>query len=426
MTAVTRRSGRFPWGLLLLPSLLGSGCTHYMGSGVPTELTQSRQLVDVNAPPGSHKPVDQHIAAELLTRFQQSATQGTPNPPTRQYQILALSGGGAYGAYSVGVLAGWTCSGRRPTFDIVTGVSTGGIISTFAFLGPAYDARLVDMYTNTSSDDIYRMRPRASVLWSDSAATTEPLQHMIARHIDCQTLQAVAQAHQQGRRLYVGTTNLDTRRLVVWDLGAIASSGRPDALDLYRKVVLASASVPGFFPPVPIEVEINGQRYTELHADGGATSQVFLGGAMLPLDQSALQPGRLPLVGSNVYVIIAGKAYADPECIQPRITSIATSALASLTAAETRNDMARIWTLCMLTGMRYHQTAIPQSFPAPKEGLTFDPTTMRQMYNEGHRLAQSGQAWRNTPPGIDASEQVIPRAGTQFVGPVHGGAGAVP
>src|SRR5205085_6039152 len=143
-------------------------------------------------------------------------------------------------------------------------------------------------------------------------------------------LAAVAKAHASGRRLYIGTTNIDTRRLVVWDMGAIAASGRPDAKELYCKILLASASVPGFLPPVPIEVEVNGRRFTELHVDGGATAGVFLRASTLNLDPDALKAGRQPLAGSDAYVIVAGKLYADPACTDRRTVKIGESALRSM------------------------------------------------------------------------------------------------
>ena len=171
------------------------------------------------------------------------------------------------------------------------------------------------------------------MLWSDAAATSEPLQQMIEARISPQLLEAIACAHAQGRRLYVGTTNLDSGQLVIWDMGAIASTGRPEALDLYRKIILASASVPGFLPPVNIEVTVNGRRFTESHADGGATAQVFFRASMLSLDASQFTGGRRPFVGSTVYIIVAGKAYLDPQCVDQRAIEIASTA-SSLTYAS--------------------------------------------------------------------------------------------
>jgi hypothetical protein len=406
--------GAYLAGLLGIVCALAAGCSQGTRACVPNELLKSGRFIDLSSPYEANKPVEPEIEKEILAQFQQDGGRGCPG---RQYRILALSGGGAHGAYTVGVLAGWTAAGNRPPFDIVTGISTGGLIATFAFLGSAYDPALVEMYTTVTSDDIYLKRPRLSLLWSDAAASSAPLKKQIDARMDCAMLQAVARAHAEGRRLYIGTTNLDMRRLVIWDMGAIASSGRPDALELYRKIVLASASVPGFFPPVPIDVEVNGQRYTELHVDGGATTQVFVRASMLNLDRATVEAGRRPLCGSDVYAIIAGKLYPDPSCASGRIPSIGVGALQALTGAQTQNDLVRIWTLCMLTGMRFRLTAIPQNYPSSGDSLTFDPAVMRQLYEEGYRRVLCRCAWRDTPPGMEPSEQDVPRTGTEFLAP---------
>jgi predicted acylesterase/phospholipase RssA len=353
----------------------------------------------------------------LAAQVREAGYQVPSGLETRRQNVLALSGGGTFGAYTAGVLNGWSATGQRPPFDVVTGISTGALAATYAFLGPEYDRRLCQLSTSITAADIYRRRPRLTVLWSDAVASSAPLARLLEGQIDATVLQAVAVAHAQGRRLYVGTTNLDTRRLVVWDMGAIASSGRPDALELYRKVVLASASVPGFFPPVRIDVQVNGQTYTELHADGGATSEVFLRSSMLHVDVQDVRAGRRPLAGSDVYVIIAGKLFSDPECVRPRVTGVGAGALGALTYAQTRNDVARIYTLALLTGMRFHLAALPQEFPTTGDSLSFDQEEMRRLYAEGYREACAGQAWHERPPAVDPAEQSAPRGGTAFLAP---------
>ena len=87
---------------------------------------------------------------------------------------------------------------------------------------------------------------------------------------------AIAAEHRKGRRLFIGTTNLDAGRPVMWNIGAIANSTDPRAPELIHKVLLASASIPGAFPPVLINVEADGKVYDELHVDGGTTTQVFV------------------------------------------------------------------------------------------------------------------------------------------------------
>jgi hypothetical protein len=322
-----------------------------------------------------------------------------------------------YGAYSTGVLAGWTATGTRPSFDVVTGISTGALVATFAFLGPQYDRQMVDRYTTISNNNVFRRRPVATILWSDSVADPTPLKKMIASQTTDTIMTEVARAHATGRRLYVGTTNIDTRRLVIWDMGAIASSGRPDAKELYCSILLASASIPSFFPPVPIEVEVNGRRLTELHVDGGATTGVFLRASTLNLDREGLNNGRQPLAGSDAYVIVAGKLYSDPTCTDRRAIPIGESSLQSLLYSQTRGELFRIYTLCLLGGMNYHLAAIPEDFPVPSDAMSFDRKEMSRLYEAGFAAATGGRAWQATPPGTEPHEQTRPRTGTQFLAP---------
>lgn len=394
---------------------VGTGCTTRHRVCSPPEVSRASGLVQLG-------PVDdgaQAIETDLLRSFaERTRTANAPGtPPGRPQKILALSGGGMYGAYSTGILAGWTATGTRPQFDVVTGVSTGGLIATYAFLGSEYDRQMVQAYTSITDRDIYTKRGPAAILWSDSAASSAPLKKLIDCQVTDTVIQEVARAHACGRRLYVGTTNIDTRRLVIWDMGAIASSGRPDAKTLYRRVLLASASVPGFLPPVPIEVEINGKKFTEMHVDGGATTGVFLRASTVNLDRDALKAGGQPLSGSEAYVIVAGKLYSDPACTDRRTLRIGESALQSLLYSQTRSELFRIYTLCLLGGMKYNLASIPEDFQVGTESMKFDRDTMRRLYESGYAAATGGKAWRDTPPGAEPQEQTQPRTGTQFLAP---------
>lgn len=341
-----------------------------------------------------------------------------PPPPGRTYQILAMSGGGRYGAFTAGVLRGWSDHGDRPVFDIVTGVSTGALVATFAFLGPEYDTRLGDLATGITNSDVFRRRRFLAIPWATSLARSDPLRRLIAAEITDRMIDEVAAAHAAGRRLYVGTTNLDTKRLVVWDLGAIAAGGRPDRYTLFRKVLLASAAIPGQFPPVEFDVTVNGHRYTELHVDGGVTSEVFLRLSLLEVPPEQLRAGARPLAGSTIHAIVAGKLFADPTCTTPRLFGILRNSVTSLIYAMTENDLLRIYTLSLLTGMDFRFTALRQDFVEEGSTVGFDPRVQRQLYDEGYQVGRAGDAgWRTDPPGFRPAEQVIPRAGTDFTIP---------
>ncbi len=187
--------------------------------------------------------------------------------------MLAISGSGAGGAFSVGVLSAWSELGNRPRFEVVTGVSTGALIAPFAFLGPDYDARLRRLYLSNEARNLVDINWRGLGVLSASLLQGKALKTMVEDNITDEILREIAREHQKGRRLLVMTTNLDTQRAVVWNIGAIANSGREDALALVRKILFASASVPGIFPPVSIRTVVDGRQIHELHSDGGSSSR---------------------------------------------------------------------------------------------------------------------------------------------------------
>ncbi|HEY4312835.1 MAG TPA: patatin-like phospholipase family protein [Pirellulales bacterium] len=411
-----------PQGRVLLPLVtallcfaLAAGCTNYRAC-VPTGLLVSGAAVDLNSTGETDYAQEHETFLAAFARIKPAHPEGL-NPAGKKHNVLALSGGGSYGAFSAGILNGWTASGQRPQFDIVTGVSTGALIATYAFLGPQYDGAVRQFYTHTTTADVYHKRLKPVALCSDAFVSSAPLERAIAATVTPQLLCEVAQAHAQGRRLFIGTTNLDTGRLVIWDMGAIAASGTADSLALYRQVILASASPPGFFPPVPIDVSVNDQRFTEMHVDGGTTAQVFFRASLVPIDASEFAGGAQPLAGSCVYVIVAGKSFPDPKCVEDRVLKIAGRSLSTLTHAQTRNDLVRIHTLTLVTGMDFRMAAIPQDWPIPEDSMAFNPAAMCSLFERGYQLALAGREWLDLPPTLEPSQQSIPRSGTRFATP---------
>ncbi len=226
-----------------------------------------------DAPPGTYRAIAEARIAQLQKQYGTSGLKGKKVA----VESLSLSGGGDDGAFGAGLLVGWSESGTRPEFEIVTGISTGSMIAPMAFLGPRYDAMLKEAYTTVSSNQLVKTQVLSVVLGSaDGLADPKPLANMIARYTSQKMLEEIAAEYRKGRFLLIGTTNLDAQRPVIWDIGALANSGRPDALQLMRKIILASASVPGALPPVELKVAADGKYYDEMHVDGGVTRQVFL------------------------------------------------------------------------------------------------------------------------------------------------------
>src|SRR3954452_1479778 len=199
-----------------------------------------------------------------------------PGQILAQGEVLAVSGGGEDGAFGAGLLCGWTEAGTRAEFEVATGVSTGALTAPFAFLGSAYDAQLRAVYTDLKPEDILLQRNIVTGLLGDALADNSPLFGTISRYVNSDMLAAIAKGYEEGRLLLIGTTNLDARHRVIWNIGAIAASNHPRALDTVHRILLAPSAIPGAFPPTMIEVTLDGAKYQEMHVDGGAFTQAFL------------------------------------------------------------------------------------------------------------------------------------------------------
>jgi hypothetical protein len=343
------------------------------------------------------------LEADLALSFSQESAREFPRSAdgSVQYAHLALSGGGASGAFGAGFLNGWTQSGRRPTFKIVTGVSTGALMAPFAFLGPGYDDALREFYTTTRTRDIFKL---GSLLWQllagEALADTTPLQALIAQHVDAGLLQRVADAHRQGRRLYIGTVDIDAPRFVVWNMGLIAASGRPEALALFRKVMLASASIPVAFPPVLFEVELapGGPRYDEMHVDGGVGARVFLNGGVFRGSVIRERGGRGGVGREDIFVIHNGQLRAVPEPISRSLPAIAARVIDSAGRAAATGDLHRIYGYARREGAGFQWVTIPEDVRIDADEV-FDPVKMQALFDVGLRMAADGGSWITLPPG---------------------------
>lgn len=314
----------------------------------------------------------------------------------KRHSYLAISGGGANGAFGAGLLVGWTKAGNRPEFTLVTGISTGALIAPFAFLGPDYDDLLKKFYTTLTTKDILKKRNLLTALTSDAGASTEPLKEIITKNFDRKILEAIAAEHKRGRRLWIGTTNLDAGRPVIWNIGFIAMSKNPDALDLVHRILLASASIPAAFPPVYIEVEANGRRYDEMHVDGGAASQVFLYPSEMDWKQvlEKLEAEGRP----RVYVIRNSRIKPDFETVKPKLFPIAGRSIKSLIRTQGIGDLYQIYSAARRDGLDFNLAYIPDDFEMkPKEA--FDPAYMTRLFELGYNMAKTGYPWKKEPPG---------------------------
>jgi len=323
------------------------------------------------------------------------ATQGHtgPLPPSA---FLAISGGGDNGAFAAGFLNGWTKAGTRPQFKLVTGVSTGALIAPFAFLGPAYDENLKNLYTNISFKDIAKKRSMMAIVSNDAMADNEPLKHLVEKYINQDVLDAIAAEHAKGRMLLIGTVNLDARRAVIWNITEIAASHSSAALKLVRSLLIASSAIPGTFPPVMIDVEVDGKKYQEMHVDGNTANQVFVYPAAVRLNDVAATIGVMDRE-RKLYVI--RNARLDPEWaeVERRTLPIAFQAITTLIQYQGIGDLYRIYTITQRDGVDFNLAYIPPSFKTPHKA-EFDTDYMRSLYSTGYNLSEKGYAWTKKPP----------------------------
>jgi hypothetical protein len=322
------------------------------------------------------------------------AARGAVQPVSN---FLAVSGGGENGAFGAGLLNGWSETGRRPVFDLVTGVSTGALTAPFAYLGPDYDPKLRAVYTDITLQDVAISRGIISGAFADALADTAPLLATISRYLDEPMLKAIGEAHMSGRLLLVGTTNLDAQKPVVWNIGAIAASGDPRALDLVRKVLLASAAIPGAFPPVMIDVEVDGEKHQEMHVDGGAFAQAFLYPAALGEMRQARQRRGERVREVHAWIIRNARLDPDWAVVQRRTFGIAARAISTMIYTSGFNDVLRLYQRALADGVNFNLAFIGADFnQQPPE--PFDQAFMRALFDYGLAQGRRGGDWVQRPP----------------------------
>ena len=331
----------------------------------------------------------------------QASTGGNNGTQSNQLSnYLSISGGGDNGAFGAGLLVGWTAHGDRPKFDLVTGVSTGALIAPFAYLGPEYDHVLKTVYTEIQPSDIFNEVGLWGALFGEALGDTTPLYGLISKHIDAELLQKIAEEYRLTNRwLLVATTNLDTGTPVIWNMGKLAQVGTPEALTLFRKILLASAAIPGVFPPVMIDVIADGKTHQEMHVDGGATMSVFLYPAAL--GAAAREKQLLPTSKKRqAYIIRNSRIDADWKEIERNTLSIMGRAVAQLIQSQGYGDLYRIYQTTQRDNVGFNLAYIGADFKSPHE-REFDRQYMNALYQYGFQLGEAGYPWAHTPPGYN-------------------------
>ena len=402
MTNITKLISR-SFSFFALVLMLAACASEPTRNPVPLEYYDQAEVVDM---PGVrvwgdersqllHDDVVQSIKSEKAGLF--------PRGPQGelQYSGLAISGGGDHGAFGAGYLQGWSDSGTRPNFKIVTGISTGALIAPFAMLGSDYDAILKKSYTTTTADDVFKMRPITSVFWGESLADNHPLLELVHDVATDEVIDAVGKAHKNGQRLFIGTTNFDAQRAVIWNMGAVANSKHPEAYRVFREILVASAAIPVFFPPILLDVEVNGEVYDEMHVDGGTVGQMFFYGATLDWKNVLAEAsgGKELVDHSTLYVIVDGEVDPKSKAIRRRLMPMTERTINTLIKVSAWSALYRMYLHAEQGGYSFKYVGLPDTYQSQSD-KPYDPEEMSRMFDIGYKMGLKGESWRSTPPGF--------------------------
>ena len=384
---------------ILLP--LGVGACGPVARGPAVPVAQTTQASVLGVPNERFFPFSSNAALEsemVAAIDRQRRALGLRNyADLPELQLLAVSGGGENGAFGAGLLCAWSVQGTRPTFEWVTGVSTGALTAPFAFLGSAYDPQLRAVYTTLSPRDVLTTRFLTAALFSDAMADNAPLFNTISRYLDERMMADIAKAYDEGRLLLIGTSNLDSQVPVIWNVGAIAKSGHPRSLDVVRKILLASAAIPGAFPPSMIDVTLDGKPYQEMHVDGGAFAQTFLYPASLTKQRRQRLAAHQRVIPVKAYVIRNGRLDPEWAVTERQTLGIAGRAISTMIATSGINDVVRIYNTTQDDDIEFNLAYIGRDFDM-KLPQPFDQAYMRALFDYGYQKAIHGYDWAKKPP----------------------------
>ncbi len=398
-------------GFLIVIFLMGvlslQGCaTLHPRNAVPMDFSGK---VTINGMPDIRSDIDDPdpvvMQKSLIDSFKQEGPVNLLG--IKIYPVLAVSGGGANGAYGAGLLKGWSKAGSRPIFKITTGVSSGSIIALYAFLGKEYDGQLEEFFTTNSTKDIMKQNFFLGILFGDSLMSAAPLDKKISSLVDGKLMTRVAEEHKRGRRLFVGTVNLDAQEFVVWDMGAIACKGGSDSLKIFRKILLASCSLPMTYPPVHFKVTSGtGELYDEMHVDGGTMRGVFYIDRLTKNMEGAAKFFGIDPSKYRPQIYVLSNTYMSPtrQQVEDSLLGISMRSLDTVVSAENNGDLYRLYATAKRRGLDFNLAYIPSDFkPNPKE--LFDKNEMQRLFKRGYDDAVNGYKWHKTPPGYAAEDK---------------------
>jgi len=389
----------------LVSLLFLGGCTTYRREQAP------EMMLNASTPVGFRADI-RYISSDpnaIKSRFSEILRHLRTTSHNKELNILALSGGGAGGSFGAGALVGLSRQGKRPQFDIVTGVSAGALIAPFAFLGSDWDSRLDENFSGKHSENFLVSRG-LGMLSRPGVYQSDPLIKFVDDFVTDDMIKEVAAQAALGRMLLIATTDLDKEETVIWDMGQIAAQGGKTAHALFRDVLVASASIPGVFEPIIIPVENAGVRHDEMHVDASATVPFFVAPALayvLPLDSKVFK-------GANIYVIINGQLGGIPHTTELDTISILSRSFSAVLNHMARTQIALTSAFAKRYGMNLKLTLIPIEYPF-KGPLEFHESTSRQLFKYASDCAQEGKLWNTLEQSIAHSEKTLSKESANIV-----------
>lgn len=399
-----RLKNKYPIVILALFTLFLTACTkELLRNPVPPEYQQTAEVVDM---PGVRAWGDERselFHQDVVNSINNEAEGMFPRGPNGEFQYsgLALSGGGDHGAFGAGFLRGWSQSGNRPTFKIVTGISTGAMIAPFALLGENYDDILKKAFTTITVANIYDEHSLLSAYLNESLADNHPLKELVHEVVSDEVIDAIGKAHLNGQRLFIGTTNFDSQRPVIWNMGAVANSVHPEAYGVFREILVASAAIPIFFPAVFFDVEAGGETYEEMHVDGGTVGQMFFYGATLDW-QNVLREASgkdEPVDDSVLYTIIDGEVDPTSKPVRRRLVPITERTIRTMVKVSAWSALYRMYLHAEQGGYNFKFVGLPDEYE-PVHTDPYNQEEMTRMFQIGLKMGREGISWRTIPPGF--------------------------
>ncbi len=337
------------------------------------------------------------IKHSLGTVLTQKANKYSAHNGTVPLDILTLTGGGSRGAFGTGFLVGWRDRGDMPTFDIVTGISTGAVMAPFIFLGGDELKKAEYFYTKMNTEDVFE-RSWLNFFGYGHIMNAKPLQKLFRQNFDKAFLEKVALEHRKGRRLYIGTTNIDTGQLIVWDMGAIASSSRSDKYERFSDIIYASTALPVYLPPQYMKVDVEGEAYYQMHVDGGIYSQVFMIGLLVNWGEVLnFKANDNKNFDATLYTV-ANRKYRQRDIYKP-IEQAPFSIIEAYVLTEMDllfdRSIYRLYTSCMQKGIKFKMATIPEKMEEIIiEPTEFNPKKMIKLFNVGYNLGRHDFKWK--------------------------------